>query len=234
MIPIRDLNPTRRKPVAVYTIIALNVLVFWVEAELGIFSSSPPREFMLFLYKYGLVPARYSVPRFSESFTALEQVIPFFSSLFIHGSLFHLIGNMWMLWIFGDNIEDWLGPVGFTIFYLYCGIVAGALHLAFNWSSQMPTVGASGAIAGVMGAYMLLYPRARVVALIPIFIFFFPVIQLPAVVFLGLWFLLQLVQGSAGAMGNVAWWAHVGGFAAGAAVVVFAGRSRLLTIWGRR
>ena len=108
---------------AVYTIIALNVLVFWVEAELGIFSSSPPREFMLFLYKYGLVPARYSVPRFSESFTALEQVIPFFSSLFIHGSLFHLIGNMWMLWIFGDNIEDWLGPVGFTILYLYCGII---------------------------------------------------------------------------------------------------------------
>jgi membrane associated rhomboid family serine protease len=139
---------------------------------------------------------------------------------FLHGGWMHFLGNMWVLWIFGDNAEDRYGHVGYLIFYLVCGVAASAAHFLVDRSSTLPTVGASGAIAGVMGAYFLLYPRARVLCLVPIF-FFLQIMWLPAPLFLGIWFLLQFFQGTASitsmASGGVAWWAHIGGFLAGLA-----------------
>ncbi|MEW6488436.1 MAG: rhomboid family intramembrane serine protease [Thermodesulfobacteriota bacterium] len=223
MIPIRDTIPSRRVPFVLYGIIALNALAFFYELGLG------PREIEVFFHRYGLVPVRYSDPRVSAHFGLLDQGLPFVSSMFLHGGWLHILGNMWSLWIFGDNVEDWFGHVGFALFYLGCGVAAGLLHLFFNWGSALPTIGASGAVAGVMGAYFLLYPRARILTLVPIFVFV-TFVELPAFVFLGLWFLLQFLSGTAaaasGGAGGIAWWAHVGGFVAGAAVVFFLGGAR--------
>ena len=157
------------------------------------------------------------------------QTLSLFTSMFLHGGWMHLIGNMWFLWIFGDNIEDILGPGRYLLFYLVCGAAAGLAHYAFNSESRIPTVGASGAIAGIMGAYFVLYPRSRIVTLIPIF-FFIQIVEVPAIVFLGLWFVLQFISGvgsiaaaTAGEpAGGVAFWAHVAGFVAGVSgVLVF-------------
>lgn len=220
MIPIRDTIPHRRTPYVTYAIIALNGLVFLYELQLG------PTGLQRFFMHFGLVPARYSDPLVRVHFGPVAQVVPFFSSMFIHGGFLHILGNMWTLWIFGDNVEDWFGHAGFAVFYVFCGLASGVLHLFFNWGSPVPTVGASGAIAGVMGAYFLLYPTARVLTLLPIF-FFFTFVELPAYFFLGLWFLLQFLSGTAsvaaGGAGGIAWWAHVGGFVAGAAVVFVLG-----------
>ncbi len=154
-------------------------------------------------------------------------LLPFLTCLFLHGGWLHLIGNMWFLWVFGDNVEDRLGRVRFLLFYLACGVAASALHVFFNLDSNIPTIGASGAIAGVLGAYVLLYPRAKVLTLIPIFILI-TTAWIPAYVFLGLWFLFQWwgAQSSLfGGAGGVAYWAHVGGFLAGMALLlVFAPR----------
>lgn len=199
-----------------YLIIVLNVFVFIIEIQAGVLSRIPTEETYAFFNKFGILPIRYSDPSLSARFTLWEQSLPFFSSIFIHGGFFHLLGNMWMLWIFGDNVEEWLGTVRFLACYLVWGLFAGLIHLAFNFTSTLPTVGASGAIAGVLGAYMLKFPKARVLTLVPIF-FFFQFIELPAVVFLGIWFFLQLIQGAGGVAGNVAWMAHIGGFVAGAA-----------------
>ena len=136
--------------------------------------------------------------------------------MFIHGGFWHLLGNMWSLYIFGDNVEDRLGPLRYLLFYLLCGFLSGISHLVINWHSQVPTIGASGAIAGVMGAYLLLFPKAKVLTLIPIF--FIPYfVNIPAFLFLGFWFLLQFISaaGSSGQAGGVAWWAHIGGFVFG-------------------
>lgn len=223
MIPIRDTIPSRRVPFVLYGIIALNALAFFYELGLG------PREIEVFFHRYGLVPVRYSDPRVSAHFGLAEQAVPFLSSLFLHGGWLHILGNMWSLWIFGDNVEDWFGHAGFALFYLVCGVAAGLMHLFFNWGSPLPTIGASGAVAGVMGAYFLLYPRARILTLVPIVVFV-TFVELPAFVFLGLWFLLQFLSGTAaaasGGAGGIAWWAHVGGFVAGAAIVFFLGGAR--------
>jgi len=150
--------------------------------------------------------------------------------MFLHGGWLHLIGNMWFLWIFGDNVEDYLGHVRFLLFYLLCGLAASVAHLAFNLHSTIPTLGASGAIAGVLGAYLLLFPGARILTLVPVF--FVWLMELPAYVILIYWFVLQLLQGTASlaqtaAGGGVAWWAHVGGFVAGLALVkIVASRRR--------
>lgn len=209
-----------------YGIIALNALAFFHELLLG------PGEMEAFFRRYGIVPVRYSDARIAAHFGLAEQVIPFFTSMFLHGGWLHLLGNLWSLWIFGDNVEDWFGHVGFAVFYVFCGVASGLMHLAFNWGSSLPTIGASGAIAGVMGAYFLLFPRARVVTLVPIFLFV-TFVELPAVVFLGLWFLLQFLSGTAAAAsataGGIAWWAHIGGFAAGAVTVFLLGGT-----WRRR
>jgi len=209
MIPIRDTNQSKNYPVVTVLLIAVNVLFYLVEIAQGPLQDQ-------FVYIYGLVPARYSVPEIASHFTSWQQVIAFFSFMFLHGGFLHLLGNMWSLYIFGDNVEDRLGPVRYLIFYLLCGWASGLSHLVTNLHSDIPTIGASGAIAGVMGAYLVLFPSSRILTLIPIiFIPYF--IEVPAFLFLGLWFILQFIgaAGSGGQATGVAWWAHIGGFVFG-------------------
>jgi membrane associated rhomboid family serine protease len=192
-------------------LIALNAALFVYELMLG----SGLREFIL---QWGLVPARLTLAlRFGEEPVA-AAALTLFSSMFLHGGWLHLIGNMWYLWIFGDNVEDRMGSWRFLGFYLSAGFVAALLHSALQPGSPIPTVGASGAIAGVLGAYALAFPRARVMTLIPLF-FFFQVVAVPALVVLGLWFVFQFIAGTmslgAAGSGGVAWWAHIAGFAYG-------------------
>jgi hypothetical protein len=206
MIPIRDTIRSETYPVVNSLIIAINVLVFFIELSQG-------QSLDGFIKTYGLVPARYSVPQISAYFTTGQQAIAFLTFMFLHGGFLHLLGNMWFLYIFGDNVEDRLGHLRYLIFYLVCGLASGLSHLALNWHSQTPTIGASGAIAGVMGAYLILYPKAKVLTLVPIF-FFFQFLEIPAFLFLGVWFLFQFLSaaGTSAQMGGIAWWAHIGGF----------------------
>jgi membrane associated rhomboid family serine protease len=206
MIPIRDTIPSKNYPVVNSAIIGINVVIFLAELAQG-----PGLD--RFIYIYGLVPARYTLPQISSHFSIGQQVFSFFSFMFLHGGFWHLLGNMWSLYIFGDNVEDRLGPFRYLVFYLLCGILSGLSHLFLNLHSNMPTIGASGAIAGVMGAYFILYPSARILTLIPIF--FIPYfIEIPAFFFLGFWFLLQFLSaaGSRAEISGIAWWAHIGGF----------------------
>jgi membrane associated rhomboid family serine protease len=209
MIPIRDTIPSKTYPVVNYVIIGINVVVFLFEKSLG-------ANLDRFVYIYGLVPARYSIPQISSYFTTGQQILSWFSFMFLHGGYLHLLGNMWFLYIFGDNVEDRLGPFRYLAFYLLCGITSGLSHLLFNFHSNMPTIGASGAIAGVMGAYLILHPHSKILTLIPI-IFIPWFIEIPAFFFLGFWFVLQFLSatGSHGNLGGIAWWAHIGGFVFG-------------------
>ncbi len=221
MIPFRDDVPSRRYPVVTILIILLNVAVFLYELFL------PQRALAQFIGAYGLVPARLEAANPVQG--AGQTVISIFTSMFLHGGWLHLIGNMWYLWIFGDNVEDRMGHFRFLLFYLLCGFLGSAAHLYFNWGSQTPSIGASGAIAGVLGAYFMSYPFARIVTLVPLLLFW-PIIELPAFIVLGSWFLFQLVSGSAAiaaasqTMGGVAWWAHIGGFLAGMLLIWFFAR----------
>lgn len=207
MIPLRDENPARRFPLMTVTIIGINVAVFVYQVFFG------NRGFEAYVKAYGVVPAQLTGKAAGHGLTPLTLFSPdLISAMFMHGGFFHLLGNMWFLWIFGDNVEDRIGRVKYVIFYLLVGILATLAHVVAEPSSAMPLVGASGAIAGVLGAYFLFFPFHRVVTLIPIFIFF-TTVRIPAMVFLGLWFLMQLAYSSFG--GNVAWWAHIGGFISG-------------------
>jgi membrane associated rhomboid family serine protease len=211
MIPIRDTIQSRTYPVVNNTIIAVNVAVYFLQLTRG----AHLHEFFVI---YGLVPARYSVPEISRYFSFGQQAFSFVSFMFLHGGFWHLLGNMWSLYIFGDNVEDRIGPLRYLAFYLLCGMTSGLTHLVINSHSQVPTIGASGAIAGVMGAYFILYPKARILTLIPIF--FIPYfVEIPAFFFLGIWFLLQFLSaaGSQAQSSGVAWWAHIGGFVFGIA-----------------
>jgi membrane associated rhomboid family serine protease len=209
MIPIRDAIRSKNFPVVNVLIIGLNIIAFLWELLQG-------PDLKEVFYLYGMVPLRYSNPELSAHFSSFQQYLPFLTSMFLHGGFLHIIMNMWFLYIFGDNIEDRLGHIRYLVFYLFCGVAAGLVHLFTNWNSNIPTIGASGAISGVMGAYLLFYPRSKILTLIPIF-FFFQFVEIPAFIFLGFWFLLQLF--SAGLtprnVGGVAFWAHIGGFAAG-------------------
>ena len=223
MFPLKDDIPAQVFPVVNVGLIVANVLCFAYALAQG-----PAAE--QFLYHYGFVPARFAGHAAAGVIGA--GFVPVFSSMFLHGGLLHLVGNMWMLWIFGDNVEDVMGHGRYLLFYLLCGV---ASVLAQAWAapaSTVPMVGASGAISGVLGAYFLTYPRARVLTLVPIFIFFY-LVELPAFIFLGLWFLLQFLQGwshllavGSVAEGGVAWWAHVGGFVTGVGLLRFFKRSR--------
>jgi len=205
MIPLRDTIRSKNYPVVNTTIIIINIAVFLVELSKG-------DQLRQFIFTYGLVPARYTVPSISTYVTSGQQAFSFLSFMFIHGGFFHLLGNMWSLYIFGDNVEDRLGSFRYLLFYLLCGFASGIAHLVLNWHSQVPTIGASGAIAGVMGAYMISFPRSRILTLIPIFIFF-PLVEVPAVFFLGVWFIFQFLSAASTAgQGGIAWWAHIGGF----------------------
>ena len=213
MIPIRDRNPSGTFPYVTIGIIVINVLIFLYELSLG----SGLGEFIM---KFGVVPLKVSYYSQASDLTFINTFFPFISSMFLHGGFIHLIGNMWFLWIFGDNIEDKLGHFRFIAFYLLCGIIASSVHVFFNIQSKVPCVGASGAIAGVLGAYMITFPRARVVTIVPLFVFI-QVMELPAIVVLGFWFVIQFFNGAATITAStsgagVAWWAHIGGFAAGA------------------
>jgi membrane associated rhomboid family serine protease len=213
MIPLRDTTRSRNYPAVNTLLIAANGLVFLVQMAQGPLQDA-------FIYTYGLVPARYSVPQVGAHFSTFQQALALLSFMFLHGGFWHLLGNMWSLYIFGDNVEDRLGSFRYLVFYLLCGWASGLLHLFLNWHSPVPTIGASGAIAGVMGAYLLLFPHSKILTLIPIF--FIPYfIEIPAFFFLGLWFLLQFLgaAGSDAQGGGIAWWAHVGGFVAGIVLV---------------
>ncbi len=203
MFPIRDHNPSGRTPYVVYALMGANIVIFL--SYVGIMDD--PRALSRFFGDWAAIPARVA---------GGVQVETLVSSMFLHGGWMHLAGNMLFLWIFGDNLEDEMGHVGFGAFYLACGVGAGLVHVLAAPLSQVPTVGASGAIAGVLGGYLLLFPRARVDVLI-IFIVFFRIFPIPAWIMLGLWFAMQLL-GGIGAdpdAGGVAYWAHVGGFAVG-------------------
>ena len=208
MLPLRDNVPASRFPIITLVLIAANVVVFLYEISLRGGSSN-------LLLDYGIVPVRYTHPSVAKQFTVVEQAIPFLSSMFLHGGWIHLIGNMWTLWIFGDNVEDQLGRGRFMILYLIGGLTAGGLHVLTNANSGLPTIGASGAVAAVMGAYFRFFPHARIETIFPPFFFIF---EVPALIFLGWWFLLQFFNGTLslvgrrGEFGGVAWWAHIGGF----------------------
>jgi membrane associated rhomboid family serine protease len=214
MFPVGDTVPRRNPPVATWLVILANSLVFIL--QLGLSEYELERLFYLF----GVVPARYTDPAWARwvGFPG-ESYWPFFTSMFLHGGWLHIIANMWTLWIFGDNVEDRMGPLRFLAFYLLCGLAAGIVHCFSNPYSTIPAVGASGALAGVMGAYLFLFPWARVVVMLPVLFlpFFF---EMPAVLYLGFWALTQVFSGTLALadpqhVGGVAWWAHVGGFAAG-------------------
>ena len=218
MIPIRDDAPRSTTPYITYFLIILNVVVFLYEAMLGAQSHAALNAL---LFQFGVVPrVDTAILSGSTELSPAAGIIPLFTSMFLHGSWLHVIGNMWFLWIFGDNIEDYLGHFKYLIFYLLSGLAAGLLHILFNLNSGVPSVGASGAIAGVMGGYFVLYPRARVLTLVPLIVFF-TFWWLPAWIFLAYWFVIQFLSGAATAIaatsqtGGIAFWAHVGGFAAG-------------------
>jgi membrane associated rhomboid family serine protease len=209
MIPIRDAIRSKNFPAVNFLIIGLNIVAFlWELLQVP--------DLKEVFYLYGMVPLRYSNPDLAVHFTSFQQYLPFLTSMFLHGGFLHIIMNMWFLYIFGDNIEDRLGHIRYLIFYLFCGVAAGLIHLLTNWNSNIPTIGASGAISGVMGAYLFLYPRSKILTLIPIF-FFFQFVEIPALIFLVFWLFVQVFSASLTAtnVGGVAFWAHIGGFVAG-------------------
>jgi len=223
MFPIRDGIPSRRLPVVTIGIVLVNVLVFFYQLTL------PQASLQELFYLFGIVPARLTDPAWAArvGFPG-GGYLSFLSSMFLHGGFLHLAFNMWTLWIFGDNVEDRLGRGRFLCFYLISGLVAGGLQWATSPASTVPTIGASGAIAGVLGAYLLLFPHARILTLIPILIY--PLfVQIPALVYLAIWFALQLASGisafgQGSDSGGIAWWAHVGGFLAGMLLAKLAAR----------
>ena len=221
MIPIRDEKPSGTFPFVTILLIAANVAVFGYEWTLS------PRALNATIWRFGIVPARAADHLFSFPPRVQEFGLPFLSSMFLHGGFLHLIGNVWYLWIFGDNIEDRIGHFKYLLFYALCGIIAGAVHVAFNPSSGVPCIGASGAIAGVLGAYFFCYPGARVLTLVPIF-FFIMFIRVPAFFLLGLWFLIQVLSGTSPGVDavGVAWWAHIGGFVAGIVLAILIPQSK--------
>jgi membrane associated rhomboid family serine protease len=224
MLPLRDDQARYSTPWVTRFLIALNLVIFFFEATLD------QRSLKIVIHQFGVVP--YHLAAFlggSSVYPLPAVVIPFFTSLFLHGSLMHVIGNMWFLYIFGDNVEDYLGHFKYLVFYMITGVIAMGTHIAMNLHSTAPAVGASGAIAGVLGAYFILYPRARVLTW-----FFVFVVWVPAWIILGYWFVLNFLSGTATAlavqgqnMGGVAFWAHVGGFISGALLVKVFGERRL-------
>ncbi len=214
MIPLRDKNPTRKFPIVTVLLIIINVLMFFYQLSLG------NRLDDLF-FNYGMIPNKIVHLDFANPLIILTLL----TSIFLHGGWLHLVGNMLYLWVFGDNVEDKMGRMRFLLFYILCGVSASILHIIIEPTSMIPTIGASGSISGVLGAYLLMFPKARVVTLIPIFVFI-QITELPAFIILGLWFILQFINGmislgyETAGMGGVAWWAHIGGFVAGMILLI--------------
>jgi len=205
MIPIRDEIPTRHTPIMNYLLIGINIIVFIFQAMLG-------NNEEVLIQQMAVIPAHFT------AHITLGDITDIFTSMFMHGGLLHIGGNMLYLWIFGDNVEDSMGPFRYLIFYLLGGVIASLTHIFTNPYSQIPTIGASGAIAAVLGAYLVLYPQSRVLTIVPLG-YYIRITPIPAIIVLGLWFILQFFNGvlSLGnvAVGGVAFWAHIGGFVAG-------------------
>ncbi len=206
-IPLKDYNPTRRFPLITVVFIALNILIFFYQV-------SSPEGLQYHVFRMGAVP--YEITHFT-TLTEVPRLFPpltLLTSMFLHGGLFHLLGNMLYLWIFGNNIEDFLGPVRFILFYVIAGLGASLVHILFNPGSKIPMIGASGAIAGILGAYLVLFPNARIKTLV-----FFWIIPVPAAFLLVVWFFGQIMN--IGMSGGVAWFAHIGGFMIGLFIIGF-------------
>lgn len=219
MIPLKDETPRRSVPVVTLLLIAANVAVFLYEISL----SSHAQD--LLIRTYGLVPQRiqYALAGI-HGVTYAQAFAPLFTCMFLHAGWLHIIGNMWFLWIFGANVEDRFGSFVYLLVYLVCGIGSGISQVMFSWGSPIPSIGASGAISGVLGAYLLFFPASRILTLIPLFIIWFTA-RIPAFVFILLWFAAQFLSGlsslgTASSVGGVAWWAHVGGFVLGALIAL--------------
>lgn len=216
MIPLKDMTPRRSLPVITLLLILANFVVFIHQIKL------PPKAAEAFVMTYSLVPAKIQYALAGTHHVTMQQAaITLFTCMFLHGGWLHIIGNMWFLWIFGGNVEDRLGPVGYLLMYVICGIGSSVSELMFTWGSHIPSLGASGAISGVLGAYLLFFPSSRILTLIPLFIIWFTA-RIPAFIFIGLWFLIQFLSGigslnsgGSSTTGGVAWWAHVGGFLLG-------------------
>jgi membrane associated rhomboid family serine protease len=215
MIPLKDMTPRRSLPVVTLLLIAVNVVAFIHQISL------PPSAGEAFIKTYGLVPAKIQLALAGRHYTLGQALVPLFTCMFLHGGVLHILGNMWFLWIFGGNVEDRLGSVAYLFFYLFCGIGSGVVQAAFSWGSHVPSIGASGAISGVLGAYIVIFPGSRILTLVPLFVIWFTA-RIPAVIFIGLWFVAQFLSGlsslgatTEAAAGGVAWWAHVGGFLLG-------------------
>ena len=226
MFPLKDTVRAREVPLVNWLLIGVNLFVFVIETRLG------PQGLQRLVWALGVVPARFL------SHPSPREIATIFTSMFLHGGWFHVISNLWALYLFGDNVEDRMGHGRYLLFYLLTGAAASLTHVLFNPASRLPTVGASGAISGVLGAYLVLFPAARVVTLIPVF--FLPwFVEIPAIIYLGMWFLSQLFNGLfslaatgvIGTYGGVAWWAHVGGFTAGLLLVKFFERRRTYRAW---
>ena len=212
MIPLKDLTPRRSVPIVTLLLIATNVAVFAYQLSL------PPKTTEAFINTYALIPWRMHLALEGRHYTLAQAFLPPVTCMFLHAGFLHIIGNMWFLWIFGGNVEGRLGSFVYLPFYFICGIGSGLTQAAFSWGSHVPSLGASGAISGVLGAYLIFFPRSRILTLVTLFIIFF-LARIPAFVFIGIWFAIQFLSGlsslSSASTGGVAWWAHVGGFALG-------------------
>ena len=226
MIPLRAENTRRSFAAVCVLLIAANVAVFVYQISL------PAKAGNALVASFGVVPARTErLLAHPTGPAAAVAIIPLFTSMFLHGGVLHILGNMLFLWVFGASVEDRLGHLRYLLFYLVCGIGAGLVHIVANWGSRVPSIGASGAISGVMGAYIILFPRSRILTLVPLLFFFFTV-RLPAVLMLGYWFLIQFLSGITTlgevSQGGVAWWAHIGGFLLGAFLMILISGARRL------
>jgi len=215
VIPLRDLTPRRSFPLITLVLIAANVVVFLHQISLS------PAAGDLFVRTYGLVPARISLALAGRRYSWVEAFLPLLTCMFLHGGFLHILGNLWFLWVFGANVEDRLGSVPYLFFYLAAGVGSGIAQTLFSWGSRVPSIGASGAISGVLGAYIVFFPGSQILTLVPLLIVWFTW-RIPAMVFIGLWFAIQFLSGinslGSQSLGGVAWWAHVGGFLFGVVV----------------
>ena len=206
------MTPRRSLPVITLLLIAANVVVFVYQISLA------PAASDAFIRTYALVPSKIPLALAGRHYTLPQALVPLFTCMFLHGGFLHILGNMWFLWIFGGNVEERFGSAVYLLFYLVCGIASSVSQLLFSWGSHIPSLGASGAISGVLGAYIMFFPRSRILTLVPLFIIWFTA-RVPAIIFIGLWFVLQFLSGlsslGAASSGGVAWWAHVGGFLTG-------------------
>ena len=216
MIPLKNLRPRTHFPAVTLALIVINFIVFFYQLTLD------PRALQSFIMTYSMIPARAQLALAHSQYTLAQGFLPLFTSMFLHGGWLHIIGNMWFLWLFGPNVEDRLGHLPYLGFYLVCGLGAGIAQMLFSLGSTIPGLGASGAIAGVLGAYVVFFPSSRILTLVTLFFWWF-FARLPAVLFIGLWFAVQFLSGigslGSAQAGGVAWWAHVGGFLLGMLLV---------------